>query len=82
MDGFSAGTSRKQVYILATTNRPRSIDPALLRPGRFDHVVYVGLPDEKERCAVLKAITKNGTSPPLASDVSLEDLARRSNGFS
>lgn len=55
MDGVE---ERKGVYILAATNRPDIIDPAILRPGRLDTILYVGLPLQQERADILKATTK------------------------
>ena len=75
MDGFA---SNEGVIVLAATNRQDILDPALLRPGRFDRQIYVGLPDIKGREAVLKVHAKN---KPLAEDVSLRDLARATAGF-
>ncbi|KAM5164425.1 nuclear valosin-containing protein-like [Mantella aurantiaca] len=72
MDGLE---SRRQVFIMAATNRPDIIDPAILRPGRLDKTLYVGLPPPADRLAILRTITKNGTRPPLASDVDLEAIA-------
>ncbi|NXN05630.1 NVL protein, partial [Sylvia borin] len=72
MDGLE---NRQQVFIMAATNRPDIIDPAILRPGRLDKTLYVGLPPPEDRLAILKTITKNGTRPPLDSDVSLEEIA-------
>ncbi|KAM9383089.1 nuclear valosin-containing protein-like isoform 2-T2 [Phaethornis superciliosus] len=72
MDGLE---NRQQVFIMAATNRPDIIDPAILRPGRLDKTLYVGLPPPKDRLAILKTITKDGTQPPLATDVSLEEIA-------
>ncbi|XP_014670547.1 PREDICTED: nuclear valosin-containing protein-like [Priapulus caudatus] len=72
MDGLEA---RKQVYIMGATNRPDIIDPAILRPGRLDKILYVGLPGPEDRVDILKTITKNGTLPPLADDVNLEEIA-------
>ncbi|XP_056671971.1 nuclear valosin-containing protein-like isoform X1 [Monodelphis domestica] len=72
MDGVE---SRQQVYILAATNRPDSIDRAILRPGRLDKTLFVGLPSPADRFAILKTITKNGTTPPLDVSVSLEAIA-------
>ncbi|XP_033115840.1 nuclear valosin-containing protein-like [Anneissia japonica] len=81
MDGLE---SRKQVYIMGATNRPDIIDPAILRPGRLDKILYIGIPTAEDRIAILKTITKNGTKPLLGSDVSIEKIARdeRCNGFS
>ncbi|CAI9601577.1 unnamed protein product [Staurois parvus] len=72
MDGLE---SRRQVFIMAATNRPDIIDPAILRPGRLDKTLYVGLPPPADRLAILRTITKNGARPPLASDVDLEMIA-------
>lgn len=55
MDGVE---DRKGVYILAASNRPDIIDPAILRPGRLDTILYVGLPQKEERVAILEATTK------------------------
>ncbi|KAH1008544.1 hypothetical protein HUJ05_009090 [Dendroctonus ponderosae] len=71
MDGVS---SRKGVYLLAASNRPDIIDPAVLRPGRLDKILYVGLPSRKDRVDILRAITKNGTQPKLDEDVDLESI--------
>lgn len=75
MDGFGVNEG---VIILAATNRPDILDPALLRPGRFDRRVFVGLPDIKGREAILKVHAKG---KPLASDVKLEELAKSTPGF-
>ncbi|XP_028645141.1 nuclear valosin-containing protein-like isoform X2 [Grammomys surdaster] len=72
MDGLE---TRQQVFILAATNRPDIIDPAILRPGRLDKTLFVGLPPPADRVAILKTITKNGTKPPLDEDVNLETIA-------
>ncbi|KAF6274708.1 nuclear VCP like [Rhinolophus ferrumequinum] len=72
MDGLE---TRQQVFILAATNRPDIIDPAILRPGRLDKTLFVGLPPPADRLAILKTITKNGTKPPLDADVNLEAIA-------
>ncbi|NXD98851.1 NVL protein, partial [Chaetorhynchus papuensis] len=72
MDGLE---NRQQVFIMAATNRPDIIDPAILRPGRLDKTLYVGLPPPEDRLAILKTITKDGTRPPLDSDVNLEEIA-------
>ena len=76
MDGF--GTN-EGVVVMAATNRVDILDPALLRPGRFDRQVYVGLPDIKGREEILKVHTKN---KPLAEDVDLGEIARGTSGFS
>ena len=75
MDGFG---SNEGVIVLAATNRPDILDPALLRPGRFDRQIYVGLPDILGREEILKVHAK---SKPLAEDVSLRDVARATAGF-
>ena len=76
MDGF--GTN-EGVVVMAATNRADILDPALLRPGRFDRQVYVGLPDIRGREDILKIHTKN---KPLAEDVDLKQVARGTAGFS
>ena len=76
MDGFDGS---KGVVVLAATNRPDSLDPALLRPGRFDRQVYVGLPDIRGRKEILEVHTKN---KPLGPDVSLKTIAKSTAGFS
>ncbi|MEE2752804.1 MAG: ATP-dependent zinc metalloprotease FtsH, partial [Candidatus Latescibacterota bacterium] len=76
MDGFE---SKEGVILIAATNRPDVLDPALMRPGRFDRQVVVDLPDVKGREAVLRVHTKN---TPLAKDVSLKVLARGTPGLS
>jgi len=76
MDGFE---SNEGVILIAATNRPDVLDPALLRPGRFDRRVVVSLPDVKGREGILKVHTNR---IPLASDVDLSILARGTPGFS
>jgi cell division protease FtsH len=76
MDGFDTNTS---VIVIAATNRPDILDPALLRPGRFDRRVILDLPDINGRLAILK-VHSNGK--PLDSDVDLEVLAKGTVGFS
>ena len=75
MDGFEANDG---IIVMAATNRADILDKALLRPGRFDRQVYVGLPDVKGREEILKVHTKN---KPLAPDVSLRVIAQRTAGF-
>ena len=75
MDGFAANEG---VVVLAATNRADVLDPALLRPGRFDRQVYVGLPDIKGREEILKV---HARKKPLAEDVSLSDVAKATSGF-
>lgn len=76
MDGFDANDG---VIVMAATNRADILDKALLRPGRFDRQVYVGLPDVKGREEILKVHTRN---KPLAPDVSLKTIAKSTAGFS
>lgn len=60
---------------MAASNRPDIIDPAVLRPGRLDKILYVGLPNASDRVDILHAVTKNATRPKLASDVDLNQVA-------
>lgn len=76
MDGFE---SNEGIIVLAATNRPDVLDPALLRPGRFDRQIVVPLPDVKGRLEILKVHTKK---VPLSEDVDLEKIARGTPGFS
>lgn len=76
MDGFGANEG---IIIIAATNRPDVLDPALLRPGRFDRQVTVSLPDSKEREAILKVHAKGKT---FDKDVNLENISQRTPGFS
>lgn len=76
MDGFS---KNEGIIIMAATNRPDILDPAILRPGRFDRQVHVGLPDAKAREAILLVHTRNKT---LEADVSLKAIAKTTSGFS
>ena len=76
MDGFDTNVN---VIVLAATNRPDILDPALLRPGRFDRRVVLDLPDVVGRMAILKVHTKN---KPMAPPVNLETLAKETAGFS
>ncbi len=69
----------EDVVVIAATNRPDIIDPAVLRPGRFDRLIYVPAPDEKARLEIFKIYTKN---MPLAKDVNLEELAKATKGYS
>ncbi len=75
MDGFAANEG---VIVLAATNRQDILDPALLRPGRFDRQVYVGRPDMKGREEILRVHTRK---KPLAEDVDLKEIARETTGF-
>jgi cell division protease FtsH len=76
MDGFDPATG---VVVMAATNRPEVLDPALLRPGRFDRQVVIPLPTQKERKAILEVHTKG---KPLGPDVDLDVVARGTPGFS
>ena len=76
MDGFDGNLG---IIILAATNRPDVLDPALLRPGRFDRQIVIGMPDIRGREELFRRYTKN---KPLAEDVSPEILAKRTPGFS
>ncbi len=75
MDGFAANEG---VVVLAATNRADVLDPALLRPGRFDRQIYVGLPDIRGREEILKVHSRG---KPLAEDVNLQELAKGTPGF-
>ncbi|MDR1158765.1 MAG: ATP-dependent zinc metalloprotease FtsH [Oscillospiraceae bacterium] len=75
MDGFG---NNEGVIVIAATNRPDILDPALLRPGRFDRQVFVGMPDIRGREAILKV---HARGKPLDRDVSLENLAKTTPGF-
>ncbi|MDU2384168.1 MAG: ATP-dependent zinc metalloprotease FtsH [Finegoldia magna] len=76
MDGFG---KNEGVIVMSATNRPDILDKALLRPGRFDRTIYVGLPDVRERLEILKVHTKN---KKLKADVDLENIAKTTTGFS
>ncbi len=76
MDGFEKNS---KVIVVSATNRPDILDPALLRPGRFDRLITLDNPDVKDREDVLKIHTKD---KPLSSDVSLREIAERTPGFS
>jgi cell division protease FtsH len=75
MDGF---TDNQGVIIIAATNRPDILDPALLRPGRFDRQVMIGIPDVREREQILRVHAKN---KPIADDVNYAKLAQSTPGF-
>jgi len=76
MDGFEPN---EKVIVMAATNRPDVLDPALLRPGRFDRRVVIDLPDRNDRLAIL---TVHAKGKPFAEDVNLEVVAERTPGFS
>lgn len=76
MDGMG---SKKNVFIIGATNRPDIIDPAILRPGRLDQLIYIPLPDELSRQSILKA---NLRKSPIGKEVDLTYIAKVSHGFS
>jgi AAA family ATPase len=76
MDGFE---TLHGVLVLAATNRPHSLDPALLRPGRFDELIYVGPPDESARRAIFKKVSAARSMHP---DVDIDHLVCETDGFS
>jgi cell division protease FtsH len=76
MDGFSPN---EKVIVMAATNRPDVLDPALLRPGRFDRRVVIDVPDRKDREEILKI---HARKKPLAKDVDIPEIAKRTPGFS
>ncbi|XP_058054260.1 nuclear valosin-containing protein-like [Anopheles bellator] len=78
MDGIE---ERKGVFLMAATNRPDIVDPAILRPGRLDKILYVGLPGTTDRVDILRALTKNRTQPPLDEDVQFERVAALTEGY-
>ncbi|KAJ3514308.1 hypothetical protein NLJ89_g2453 [Agrocybe chaxingu] len=82
MDGINA---RKNVFVIGATNRPDQIDPALLRPGRFDRLIHIALPDEAARFSILKAILRLRPGASLTgflAETDLQWLARKTPGFS
>merc|ERR1712130_915244 len=76
MDGMG---KKKNVFIIGATNRPDIIDPAVMRPGRLDQLVYIPLPDKPARLSILKAATRKS---PLADDINLDAVAEVTGGFS
>ncbi|KAK3033498.1 hypothetical protein RJ639_032727 [Escallonia herrerae] len=76
MDGM---TAKKTVFIIGATNRPDIIDPALLRPGRLDQLIYIPLPDEASRLQIFKACLRKS---PVSKDVDLSALSHYTHGFS
>lgn len=76
MDGMNA---KKNVFVIGATNRPDQIDPALLRPGRLDQLIYVPLPDISGRLSILNAQLRK---TPLEPGLSLDEIAKSTNGFS
>lgn len=75
MDGFS---TNQGIIMIAATNRPDILDRALLRPGRFDRTIHIGIPDIREREEILKIHTKN---KPIGQNVSLKEIASQTTGF-
>ena len=76
MDGFE---KNEGIIMIAATNRPDILDPALLRPGRFDRTIQIGMPDVRERLEILRVHTRN---KKLSDDINLEDVAKSIAGFS
>ncbi|KAG0359302.1 AAA ATPase cdc48, partial [Mortierella sp. AD032] len=76
MDGMNA---KKNVFVIGATNRPDQIDGALLRPGRLDQLIYIPLPDEGSRLAVLKSTLRKS---PVSSEINLDHIAKATHGFS
>lgn len=76
MDGMNV---KKNVFIIGATNRPDIIDPAILRPGRLDQLIYIPLPDEASRVSILTACLRKS---PIAKDVDLNYIAKVTHGFS
>ena len=76
MDGMNA---KKNVFIIGATNRPDQIDPALLRPGRLDQLIYIPLPDEPSRLSILRAALRKS---PIDPGVDLPFLSKNTHGFS
>ncbi|KAJ3196753.1 AAA ATPase cdc48 [Irineochytrium annulatum] len=76
MDGMNA---KKNVFVIGATNRPDQIDPALLRPGRLDQLIYIPLPDESSRRQILRSVLRKS---PVSGDVDLDFMAKSTHGFS
>jgi len=76
MDGMGG---KKDVFIIGATNRPDIIDPAIMRPGRLDQLIYIPLPDFKSRLSIFKAVLRKS---PVAADVNFDAMAQKTNGFS
>jgi len=76
MDGMGG---KKDVFIIGATNRPDIIDPAIMRPGRLDQLIYIPLPDFASRLSIFKAVLRK---TPVAPDVNFEAMANKTNGFS
>lgn len=78
MDGVE---DRKGVFLMAATNRPDIVDPAVLRPGRLDKILYVGLPESADRVDILNALTKHRNKPVLADDVNFSEISELTKGY-
>ena len=76
IDGVGA---RKNVFVIGATNRPDILDPAVIRPGRLDQLIYIPLPDLASRTAIFKAALRKA---PISEDVDIEILSRSTHGFS
>ncbi|KAG5490006.1 hypothetical protein JKF63_00125 [Porcisia hertigi] len=76
MDGMNA---KKNVFIIGATNRPDVLDPAIMRPGRLDQLIYIPLPDKASRVAIIKASFRKS---PLASNIDVDQIAAATHGFS
>lgn len=76
IDGVGA---RKNVFVIGATNRPDILDPAVIRPGRLDQLIYIPLPDLKSRMAIFKAALRKA---PVDPEINVEVLARSTHGFS
>ncbi|KAK7199844.1 Transitional endoplasmic reticulum ATPase [Novymonas esmeraldas] len=76
MDGMNV---KKNVFIIGATNRPDVLDPAIMRPGRLDQLIYIPLPDKASRVAIIKASFRKS---PLASDIDVDQIAAATHGFS
>lgn len=76
MDGMGV---KKNIFFIGATNRPETLDEALLRPGRLDQLIYIPLPDQPSRYGVLKANLKK---TPVAKDIDLNFIAQITDGFS
>ncbi|TKR71700.1 hypothetical protein L596_019257 [Steinernema carpocapsae] len=74
MDGIEG---RKQVYMIGATNRPDIVDPAILRPGRLDKILFVDFPNEEDRADIMRKSTKGGTKPRVSPEFSFEQFAAR-----
>lgn len=79
MDGFRTGNQDKSVIVIAATNRASILDDALVRPGRFDRIIGISLPNKKERASILKVHSKN---KQLSDEVNIEDIADMTRGLS